>query len=171
MPLPWSPLPGRGPLASCETQAPIQLTSAGLVLLRRGAAAGRLLNGGPAAPCRSDMKNLIQEACQGPVRDAVKQHGSGVAALQADDLRPVVLRDFQVGSGAQRVCFLCCLWEGPQQGDGVDRVQGLCATWVRYAVKVYCPSVLAWFCFVHSTKLRSPGASVCSNTQGRVSHV
>jgi hypothetical protein len=50
---------------------------------------------------RSDMKNLIQEACQGPVRDAVKQHGSGVASLQADDLRPVVLRDFQ----ARLLCF------------------------------------------------------------------
>lgn len=47
------------------------------------------------------MKNLIQEACQGPVRDAVKQHGSGVASLRAEDLRPVVLRDFQVCRGVR----------------------------------------------------------------------
>ncbi|GAB4816920.1 hypothetical protein N2152v2_003966 [Parachlorella kessleri] len=50
----------------------------------------------------SDMKNLIQEACQGPVRDAVKTHGSGVASLQAEDLRPVVVRDFQMAARAQK---------------------------------------------------------------------
>ena len=41
------------------------------------------------------MKNLIQEACQGPVRDAVRAHGAAVGALTEDALRPVVLRDFQ----------------------------------------------------------------------------
>jgi len=50
----------------------------------------------------SDMKNLIQEACQGPVRDAVRTAGSGVAALQEADLRPVVLRDFAIAAKAQR---------------------------------------------------------------------
>lgn len=50
----------------------------------------------------SDMKNLIQEACQGPVRDAVRAAGAGVAQLQAADLRPVVLKDFAVGAKAQR---------------------------------------------------------------------
>lgn len=45
----------------------------------------------------SDMRNLIQEACQGPVRDAVARHGAAVAHISEDDLRPVVVRDFQVG--------------------------------------------------------------------------
>lgn len=44
----------------------------------------------------SDMRNLIQEACQGPVRDAVAQHGVRVAEISAKDLRPVVIKDFQV---------------------------------------------------------------------------
>jgi hypothetical protein len=48
------------------------------------------------------MKNLIQEACQGPVRDAVRAAGAGVAALQEADLRPVVLRDFAAAALAQR---------------------------------------------------------------------
>lgn len=43
----------------------------------------------------SDMKNLIQEACQGPVRDAVAQHGSAIAKISENDLRPVLLKDFQ----------------------------------------------------------------------------
>lgn len=50
----------------------------------------------------SDMKNLIQEACQGPVRDAVRAAGAGVAALEEKDLRPVVLRDIAIASKAQR---------------------------------------------------------------------
>lgn len=50
----------------------------------------------------SDMKNLIQEACQGPVRDAVRAAGAGVAALSESDLRAVVLRDFAVAARAQR---------------------------------------------------------------------
>lgn len=50
----------------------------------------------------SDMKNLIQEACQGPVRDAVRAAGAGVASLQEADLRPVVVRDFAVAAKAQR---------------------------------------------------------------------
>lgn len=53
----------------------------------------------------SDMKNLIQEACQGPVRDAVRAMsggGAGVAAIQETDLREVLLRDFAVAARAQR---------------------------------------------------------------------
>ncbi|KAF8063106.1 FIGL1 [Scenedesmus sp. PABB004] len=50
----------------------------------------------------SDMRNLIQEACQGPVRDAVAAAGEAVAALSDADLRPVVLRDFQHAARAQR---------------------------------------------------------------------
>ena len=46
------------------------------------------------------MKMLIQEACQGPVRDAFKAAGGdALGALTPDQLRPVVLRDFQVGGG------------------------------------------------------------------------
>lgn len=37
----------------------------------------------------SDMRNLIQEACQGPVRSAVASHGEAVASLCDADLRPV----------------------------------------------------------------------------------
>jgi len=33
---------------------------------------------------------------QGPVRDAVKMHGAGVASISEADLRPVILKDFQV---------------------------------------------------------------------------
>ena len=50
----------------------------------------------------SDMKNLIQEACQGPVRDAVRAAGAGVASLEEKDLRPVVLRDVAIAARAQR---------------------------------------------------------------------
>ncbi len=50
----------------------------------------------------SDMKNLIQEACQGPIREAVRQAGAAVATLREQDLRPVVLKDFAVASKAQR---------------------------------------------------------------------
>ena len=44
------------------------------------------------------MRNLIQEACQGPVRDAIKRAGQEeeVANLSEADLRPVNLKDFQV---------------------------------------------------------------------------
>ena len=61
-------------------------------------------------PARSDMKNLIQEACQGPLRDACKAHGADVSGLTADALRPVVLRDFQVQptAGAPAEMRLAC---------------------------------------------------------------
>jgi ATP-dependent 26S proteasome regulatory subunit len=50
----------------------------------------------------SDMKNLIQEACQGPIREAVRRAGAAVATLKEQDLRPVVVKDFAVASKAQR---------------------------------------------------------------------
>jgi AAA+ superfamily predicted ATPase len=50
----------------------------------------------------SDMKNLIQEACQGPIREAVRSAGAKVATLQEQDLRPVVRRDFAIAAQAQR---------------------------------------------------------------------
>ena len=50
----------------------------------------------------SDMKNLIQEACQGPIREAVRSAGAKVATLQEHDLRPVVRRDFAIAAQAQR---------------------------------------------------------------------
>jgi hypothetical protein len=43
------------------------------------------------------MKMLTQEACQGPVRDAFKANGAALQGLTAEGLRPVVLKDFQVG--------------------------------------------------------------------------
>ena len=42
------------------------------------------------------MRALIQEACQGPVRDAIAEHGAALAELSESDLRPVTLRDWQV---------------------------------------------------------------------------
>lgn len=44
------------------------------------------------------MRALVQEACQGPVRDAVASHGHKLADLSEADLRPLVLRDFQARS-------------------------------------------------------------------------
>ncbi|EIE23907.1 AAA-domain-containing protein [Coccomyxa subellipsoidea C-169] len=43
----------------------------------------------------SDMRALVQEACQGPVRDAVALHAHKLADLSEADLRPLILRDFQ----------------------------------------------------------------------------
>ena len=53
----------------------------------------------------SDMRNLIQEACQGPVRNAMARAAqeSALVQLSEADLRPVVLKDFQVQQGL-RVC-------------------------------------------------------------------
>jgi hypothetical protein len=48
------------------------------------------------------MRSLIQEACQGPVRDAVAEHGAAVGALRESDLRPVVKRDFAAAARAAR---------------------------------------------------------------------
>ena len=52
----------------------------------------------------SDMRNFIQEACQGPVRDALSSatEESDVAKLCEQDLRPVVIKDFAMASRAQR---------------------------------------------------------------------
>ena len=51
------------------------------------------------------MRALIQEACQGPVRDVVAGHAARLAELCEADLRPVVLRDFQ----ARLVCCSAAL--------------------------------------------------------------
>eukprot|EP00892_Ulva_mutabilis_P010011 jgi/Ulvmu1/7382/UM036_0042.1 len=50
----------------------------------------------------ADMKNLIQEACQGPVREIIHQRGSDVSGLTEDDLRAVKLRDFKAACKAQK---------------------------------------------------------------------
>lgn len=42
------------------------------------------------------MRALVQEACQGPVRDAVATHAEKLATLSEADLRPLNIRDFQV---------------------------------------------------------------------------
>ncbi len=44
----------------------------------------------------SDMRDLLQEACAGPLRDAARATGAAFADLKPEDLRPVVLRDFKV---------------------------------------------------------------------------
>lgn len=64
----------------------------------------------------SDMKNLVQEACQGPVRDAIQnaRHGgssdqnglNGISDLSDSDLRPVVIKDFKV-----TLQVLSTMWE------------------------------------------------------------
>ena len=41
------------------------------------------------------MRALIQEACQGAVRDVVAGQAARLASLSEEDLRPVNLRDFQ----------------------------------------------------------------------------
>ena len=51
----------------------------------------------------SDMKNFIQEACQGPVRDVMLgREQADVERLTAGDLRAMVLRDFVMASKAQK---------------------------------------------------------------------
>ncbi|KAL6764798.1 P-loop containing nucleoside triphosphate hydrolase protein [Haematococcus lacustris] len=50
----------------------------------------------------SDMRFLIQEACQGPVRDAMAEHAGALAQLREGDLRPVMLRDFQMAARVQK---------------------------------------------------------------------
>jgi len=60
----------------------------------------------------SDMRNLIQEACQGPVREAVVAAGGDrVAQLRGEDLRRVRLRDFQVAAKVRALgrLFPCVL--------------------------------------------------------------
>lgn len=55
----------------------------------------------------SDMRNLIQEACQGPVRDAVARVGDAVASLTDADLRPV--RDAPAGGRRVHGWLFVCL--------------------------------------------------------------
>ena len=49
------------------------------------------------------MRALVQEACQGPVRDAVAMHAEKLATLSEADLRPLTIRDFQVAN-----LYSCC---------------------------------------------------------------
>ncbi len=44
----------------------------------------------------SDMRGVIQEAAQGPLREAARAMGASFVSLQPVDLRPVALRDFKV---------------------------------------------------------------------------
>ena len=51
----------------------------------------------------SDMKNFIQEACQGPVRDVMLgRNQQEVENLNEADLRPMVIKDFVMASRAQK---------------------------------------------------------------------
>jgi hypothetical protein len=44
------------------------------------------------------MRSFLPPVVQGPIRDAVKEHGCNVADLSENQLRAVILRDFQVGA-------------------------------------------------------------------------
>ena len=72
-----------------------------------------VLVGKTAGYSGSDMRALIQEACQGPVRDALRRPVGGtgagaggaagaLAGLTPADLRPVTLRDFAAAARVQR---------------------------------------------------------------------
>lgn len=50
----------------------------------------------------ADMKNLIQEACQGPVRDQFKDNGADITTVSEEALRPVNLKDFRNAAKAQK---------------------------------------------------------------------
>ncbi|XP_065877123.1 ATPase family AAA domain-containing protein FIGL1 [Euphorbia lathyris] len=43
----------------------------------------------------SDMKNLVKDACMGPLREALKQ-GIEITKLKKEDMRPVNLQDFEM---------------------------------------------------------------------------
>jgi SpoVK/Ycf46/Vps4 family AAA+-type ATPase len=42
----------------------------------------------------SDMKNLVKDASMGPLREALQQ-GVGITKLNKEDMRPVMLKDFE----------------------------------------------------------------------------
>eukprot|EP00210_Caulerpa_lentillifera_P008419 g8031.t1 len=50
----------------------------------------------------ADMKNLIQEACQGPIRERFKDKGVDISKISEDELRAVNLRDFKHAAQAQK---------------------------------------------------------------------
>lgn len=50
----------------------------------------------------ADMKNLTQEACMEAVRSEVRKNGGNVVGIDADDLRPVVIKDFQLAAKVQK---------------------------------------------------------------------
>ena len=53
------------------------------------------------------MRALVQEACQGPVRDAVAMHAEKLATLSESDLRPLTIRDFQVATSMHALALRC----------------------------------------------------------------
>ena len=55
------------------------------------------------------MRALIQEACQGAVRDVVAGQVARLADLSEEDLRPVNLRDFQARPHVLKVLSACGL--------------------------------------------------------------
>jgi hypothetical protein len=59
------------------------------------------------------MRNLIQEACQGPVRSAVAEHGEAVAGLRDADLRAVSCAGARLGNQAcpHQQCSRICVDE------------------------------------------------------------
>lgn len=59
------------------------------------------------------MRALIQEACQGAVRDVVAGQAARLASLSEEDLRPVNLRDFQARPRARMALSACGLVRAP----------------------------------------------------------
>ncbi|KAL0044511.1 hypothetical protein WJX82_010236 [Trebouxia sp. C0006] len=80
----------------------------------------------------SDMRNLIQEACQGPVRNAMGQAAqlSALAQLSEADLRPVNLKDFQMAAKAQRASV------EPAEVVRYEEYDSRHAVWTQYAVRL-----------------------------------
>lgn len=50
----------------------------------------------------ADMRNLIQEACQGPIRDQFRNNGADISNISESHLRPVRLLDFKMAARAQK---------------------------------------------------------------------
>ena len=84
------------------------------------------------------MRNLIQEACQGPVRDAVKTFASKLSTLSESDLRPIVLKDFQVSSQTfashpgPRCSCPACIHAGIRINSTIERLHRPCAAAIGY---------------------------------------
>lgn len=94
----------------------------------------------------SDMKNLIQEACQGSIREAIATHREGISLLTERDLRPIILRDFQVRAAACNAhCrvhastnLTLCVGSQLRYGCGFERII-LAPMSARWEASIWCP--------------------------------
>ena len=80
------------------------------------------------------MRALIQEACQGAVRDVVAGQAARLASLSEEDLRPVNLRDFQARPHARMASSACVSAQVPDlakddpHGSGQESMPDSAAT-------------------------------------------